>query len=61
MYVIQRTDQGGGFLAPSGSHNAYTHNLQVAQTFTTKEKAEANCCPGNEVVVPLEAVMPKAI
>lgn len=61
MFVIQRTDQGGGYLAPSGSHNAYTKDLAEAQTFTSREKANNERCKGNEVVVPLSSIMPKSL
>lgn len=50
-YVIQRTDQGGGYLAFPGSHHAYTHRLQHARPFKNFEEAQAECCPENERVV----------
>lgn len=51
MYVIQRTDQGGGFVAKEGSAASYTHNLQKARIFSTRERAQAQCCPGNEIPI----------
>lgn len=49
-YVIKRTDQGGGYVAPPGSRKSYTPRLQSARVFSTREEAERNRCPGNEVV-----------
>jgi hypothetical protein len=51
-YVIKRTDQGGGYVvALAGSHKAYTHNLQKARFFATRDKAELRKCPKNEIVL----------
>jgi hypothetical protein len=49
MWVIKRTDQWGGWLAIPGSQNSWTKALQLARTFETREHAQAECCPGNEV------------
>ena len=49
MYVIRRTDQGGGWLANPGSRHSYTHYLQNARRFPTLAAAQSECCPGNEV------------
>lgn len=53
MFVIQRTTDGA-FVAdmrlnPSGS--SYTHKLQFARTFPTREQADADRCPENERVL----------
>ena len=56
MYAIKRTDQGGGYVAPAGSHKSYTKNVRNAQLFTNREDAERNRCPGNEVIVDLGEV-----
>ena len=53
-FVIKRTDQGGGYVTPPGWQNSYTSMLQHAWQFDSRASAEANCCPGNEVVLPLE-------
>ena len=53
-YVIQRTDQGGGYVAPSGSQNAYTPQLQSARLYSSREAAEHDSCPGNERILSLE-------
>lgn len=52
MYVIKRTDQGGGYVAVSGNGSSYTNRVRLMRKFTTKEEAEANRCSGNEIVVP---------
>lgn len=49
-YVLRRTDQGGGWVTRPGSRASYTRRLQDACTFLTRECAEANRCPGNEVI-----------
>lgn len=53
MYAIKRTNQGGGYVAKPGLPTSYTHNIRKVQIFTTREQAEANRCPDNEVVVDL--------
>lgn len=50
-YVIKRTDQGGGYVAPPGSQRSYTREIRRARAFRKSEDAARNCCPGNEVVV----------
>jgi len=61
MYVIERTDQGGGYVAVSGSQDSYTKDLAKAQPFATREAAKQNCCPGNEVVREISDIMPTPI
>lgn len=56
-YIIKRTDQGGGYVAKPGSAKSYTHNLEHARKFDTREQAEADRCKGNEVVLNLEQVL----
>jgi hypothetical protein len=51
MYVIQRTDQGGGYVAQSGSAHSYVKDSKDARKFSTKEEAESERCPQNERVV----------
>ena len=38
-YVIERTDQGGGYVTPPGKKNSHTHYLQHARQFATREGA----------------------
>jgi hypothetical protein len=56
MYVIKRTDQGGGYVARPGMQSSYTVHVEHVRKFATREEAESNRCPGNEVVVPLETL-----
>ena len=49
-YVIRRTDQKGGWVTPPGSPKSYTKALQCARHFASRAEAEAERCPGNEVV-----------
>lgn len=56
-YVIKRTDQGGGYVAPAGSPKSYTHSIEKARKFATREQAEADRCEGNEVVLDLGEVL----
>ena len=51
MYVLVRTDQGGGYVAPPGSDKSYTQDLTRARIFKTKEEAEQDRCVGNEVIM----------
>jgi hypothetical protein len=56
MYVIKRTDQGGGYLQPSGSRKSFGR-LATAQTFFTREDAARECCPDNERPIALSDIM----
>lgn len=49
-YVIRRTDQGGGYVAPPGQDKSYVRDLRRARTFDSREAAEAERCPENEVI-----------
>lgn len=51
-FVLRRTDQGGGYVAPAGSAKSYTHNKQRARVYPTREAAEADRCE-NETIEPL--------
>lgn len=57
MYVIRRTDQGGGYVAQPGSKHSYTRNLERARTFDTRDAAQSECCPGNEIPVAVADIM----
>lgn len=50
MYVIRRIDQGGGYVARSSEHS-YTPKLQDARVWSTREAAELERCPDNEIIV----------
>jgi hypothetical protein len=58
MYVIERTDQGGGYVAMPGSRGSYTQDICNARTFATEEEARAECCPDNERPVRLNQPVP---
>ena len=53
MWVLKRTDQGGGYVADirKSFGGSYTRSLDRARLYPTKEAAEADRCPGNEVAV----------
>ena len=59
MFVIKRTDQGGGYVTPPGSLKSYTRSLEKARKFNTKDEAEGHRCPGNEVVIPVSEIRRK--
>lgn len=50
-FVIQRTDQGGGYVAPAGSKKSYTPRIASARRFATYQQAEQDRCEGNERVL----------
>lgn len=60
MWVIRRTDQGGGFLrdapAPKTGH-IWTNDLRNAKTFWSEEAARNHCCPDNEVPVRVDHLL----
>lgn len=49
-FLLRRTDQGGGWVAKSGSPGSYTHKLQHARRFETRYQAERERCVENEVI-----------
>lgn len=53
-YVIQRTDQGGGYVARPGSRGSYTGKLQEARVYPTRQAAEADRCVENERVLSVD-------
>lgn len=58
-YVIKRTDQGGGFVTDMRVSRgaSYTHDLRRAKLFATRDQANGEQCPGNEIVLSLEDAM----
>lgn len=50
-FIIRRTSEGGGYVAPSGSPSSYVRNPDRARQFPTREAAERERCPSNEVVL----------
>ncbi len=59
MFVIKRTDQGGGYVSMPGSDKSYTHKLENARTFSTEKQADDERCKGNEIVVPVSELLNK--
>ncbi len=59
VYVIIKTGDNGRvqYVAPPGQEKSYTYDLTLAWTFTDKGKAEAQRCPENERVVPVESLL----
>lgn len=56
-YVLKRTDQGGGYVARAGHPSSYTHKLENARIFRTREEAEGNRCVENEIIVALDSIL----
>jgi hypothetical protein len=56
MYIIKRMPDGA-YVARPGSPSSYTKQLQTARTFPTREAAERDRCPGNEIVTTPDAEM----
>jgi hypothetical protein len=50
MYVIKNTEHGG-YVNQPGSRSSYTRSLEQARKFDTKDQAEGERCPENEVVI----------
>ncbi len=57
MFIIKRTDQGGGFVAKPGNGASYTFHLARARKYQTIEEAKADLCPENEVIIDLEQLL----
>jgi phage protein U len=51
MYVIKRINQRGGYVAQTGTGRSYTHNLAKAKVYETRQKAELDLCPENEIIL----------
>ena len=54
-YYLKNTETGN-FVAPAGQHKSYVKELQFARPYATREEAEKDRCPGNEVVLSLEQI-----
>jgi hypothetical protein len=50
-WIIERMDQGGGYVAKEGSRSSYTKRPDCARTFSTEAGALRNSCTGNEIAV----------
>ena len=60
-FIIKRKDQGGGFVAPSGSEHSYTQNPLEARIFRTRKEAIRHRCPDNETIVDLNLYIAKKL
>ena len=61
MFVLERTDQGGGYVGANSGHTgqSYVHDLRKAKTFSTRDQAETERCVGNEIIVPISELLQK--
>lgn len=50
-YILKRTDQGGGYVASPGLRCSYTRAIARARRYPTREAADADRCPGNEIIL----------
>jgi hypothetical protein len=57
MWVIRRTDQRGGWVTPPGRRASYTYDLTKAKIFGSREAADAERCPENEIVEAVEDLL----
>ena len=57
MYILMRTDQGGGYVNQPGSKKAYNTNPLAAKRYQDQESAVRDSCPGNEVPVDLNHII----
>jgi len=55
MFVIVRND--GKYVALPGSHHSYTAKLEDARIFPTRQAADNDRCPENEIVRPIGDVL----
>ncbi len=57
-WIIKRTDQDHGYVADlSLTDHSYTHKLELARIYPTREEAWADQCVGNEIIVSLDDVL----
>lgn len=50
QYVIIRVSDGA-YVAPHGSGHSYCRGLQDAAVFSSREAAERERCPENEIII----------
>lgn len=58
-YVLKRTPDGAYVADPrkNPTGRSYTRKLEHATVFPTREAADRDRCPGNEVIVSLDEVL----
>lgn len=49
-WLVQRIDQGGGYLAPAGSPKSWIKTKAAARRFPSYEAALAECCDNERPV-----------
>ncbi len=57
MFVLKRTDQGGGYVSKDGHKFSYTPILQNAKKFKSIENANKERCIENEIILDLERIL----
>lgn len=50
MKFVIRRDEDGAYVSKSGSESSFTHYLQLAEIFNSREEAENNRCKENEYI-----------
>ena len=57
-YILKRTDRRGGYVADVGRSrgSAYTRKPEEIKLYPTREAAERDRCPENEVVMRSDAI-----
>lgn len=53
-FLLVRTD--GAFVSRPGSRSSYTRDLLLARIYPTRDQADADRCPGNERIIPVDAL-----
>ncbi len=52
MWVLRRTDQGGGYVADMRkSNSSYVRSVKRAKLYNTREEAVTDSCQANEVPI----------
>ena len=57
MYLLRRTDQGGGYVSKEGHKTSYVSDLSNARKFRTTQEARQHQCINNEVIEDLERLL----
>jgi len=50
--------KGNLYVSRPGSEQSYTWRLEEARFYPTRQEAEKDLCPENEMVVPLNTILP---
>ena len=59
MYVLNRTDQGGGYVSKDGCESSYVslRGIQQVKKFATILEAEKERCVDNEIILDLDPLI----